>query len=134
MVLMRPYIGMTPDEMVCVFNAIYSDIWEKTKENIHWDHAKISRQLEEGKDVDISRLLLEMFESVMTAARDGVVTVICQNNEKICADLFAASLQAKPETQEQENENKKKAVNKRKEWEEKKQKLLGEEGSINFPD
>jgi hypothetical protein len=91
---MRSYMGLSPEEMIYVFNAIYLEVWEKTKNNIHWDQAKITQQIKEGKNVDLGRLLLEMFEVVMTAARDSFITVMYHNNEKIWSEMTTASAQA----------------------------------------
>lgn len=90
---METHIGLTPEEMISVFNRMYLDVWEKTKGNINWELAKISEQIKEGKDVDVSRLLLEVLEVVITATRDGFVVAMYENNEKIYNDLRAAAQQ-----------------------------------------
>ncbi len=62
-------LGLTPEEMITIFNRMYLDVWEKTKGNINWELAKISDQVKQGKDVDMSRLLMEVLEVVITATR-----------------------------------------------------------------
>jgi hypothetical protein len=88
---METHMGLTPEEMITVFNRMYLDVWEKTKGNINWDLANITKQIKEGKDVDISRLLLEVFEVVITATRDGLVVAMYENNERIFNDLRMAT-------------------------------------------
>jgi hypothetical protein len=107
---METHIGLTPEEMITVFNRMYLDVWEKTKDNIHWDLAKISRQLEDGKTVDISRLLLEIFEVVITATRDGFVSAIYENNEKIFTDMMVIAAQQQKTTEKQLKKLRKKAA------------------------
>ncbi|MCE1245107.1 MAG: hypothetical protein LWY06_00515 [Firmicutes bacterium] len=89
---METHIGLTPEEMISVFNRMYLDVWEKTKNNINWELAKITTQAKEEKDVDISRLLLEVLEVVITATRDGFVVAMYENNEKIYNDLRMAAI------------------------------------------
>ncbi len=90
---MDTHLGLTPEEMITLFNRMYLEVWEKTKGNINWELAKISQQAKEGKEVDISRLLLEVLEVVITATRDGMVVAMYENNEKIFSDLSAAAAQ-----------------------------------------
>lgn len=90
---MDTHLGLTPEEMITLFNRMYLEVWEKTKGNINWELAKISQQAKEGKEVDISRLLLEVLEVVITATRDGMVVAMYENNEKIFADLSTAAAQ-----------------------------------------
>lgn len=91
---METRLGLTPEEMITVFNRMYLDVWEKTKGNINWELAKISEQIKQDKEVDISRLLLEVLEVVITATRDGFVVAMYENNEKIFSDLAAYMQQA----------------------------------------
>lgn len=91
---MDTHLGLTPEEMITLFNRMYLEVWEKTKGNINWELAKISQQAKEGKEVDISRLLLEVLEVVITATRDGMVVAMFENNEKIFSDLSAAAMSA----------------------------------------
>lgn len=88
---METRLGLTPEEMISVFNRMYLDVWEKTKGNINWHLANISNQIKDGKEVDISRLLLEVLEVVITATRDGFVLAMYENNEKIFNDLTMAA-------------------------------------------
>ena len=90
---MDTHLGLTPEEMITLFNRMYLEVWEKTKGNINWELAKISQQAKEGKEVDISRLLLEVLEVVITATRDGMVVAMYENNEKIFSDLSTAAAQ-----------------------------------------
>jgi len=88
---METHLGLTPEEMITLFNRMYLEVWEKSKGNINWELANISKQLEEGKEVDVSRLLLEVLELVITATRDGFVVAMYENNEKLFNDLTQAA-------------------------------------------
>ena len=90
---MDTHLGLTPEEMITLFNRMYLEVWEKTKGNINWELAKVSQQIKEDKEVDVSRLLLEVLEVVITATRDGFVVAMYENNEKIFSDLRAAAAQ-----------------------------------------
>lgn len=90
---METHLGLTPEEMISVFNRMYLDVWERTKGNINWDLANITEQINQGKNVDISRLLLEVLEVVITATRDGFVVAMYENNERIFNDLRSATQQ-----------------------------------------
>ena len=102
---METHLGLTPEEMISVFNRMYLDVWEKTRNNINWELAKITKQINEGKEVDISRLLLEVFEVVITATRDGFVVAMYENNEKIFNDLRMAAQQQAQAMQDMEDED-----------------------------
>ena len=65
------HIGLTPEEMMTIFNRMYLEVWNYSKEKINWE------------EEDITRLLLEVFEVVITAVRDGVMLTMFENNEKI---------------------------------------------------
>jgi hypothetical protein len=101
---METHLGLTPEEMISVFNRMYLDVWEKTRGNINWELAKISKQIKEGKDVDISHLLLQTLETVITATRDGFVVTLYENNEKIYNDLLQAAQAQQEEILEEEAE------------------------------
>lgn len=88
---METHLGLTPEEMITLFNRMYLEVWEKTKGNINWELANISEQIKQGKEVDVSRLLLEVLEVVITATRDGFVVTMYENNEKIFNDLRQAA-------------------------------------------
>ncbi|MBI3927711.1 MAG: hypothetical protein HY319_19380 [Armatimonadetes bacterium] len=90
---MQTRLGLTPEEMITIFNRMYLEVWAKTRERVTWEAANISRQLAEGKDVDIAALLIELMEVVITAARDGTILTLYENNEKIYEDLKAAGIQ-----------------------------------------
>lgn len=94
---MESRLGLTPEEMITIFNRMYLEVWGKTRERINWESANISKQLAEGKEVDISGLLVELMEVVITAARDGTILTLYENNEKIYEDLRAAGV-ALPES------------------------------------
>lgn len=90
---MESRLGLTPEEMITIFNRMYLEVWAKTRERINWESANISKQLAEGKEVDISGLLVELMEVVITAARDGTILTLYENNEKIYEDLKAAGVE-----------------------------------------
>lgn len=96
-------LGLTPEEMITIFNRMYLDVWEKTKGNINWELAKVSEQIKQGKDVDVSRLLLEVLEVVITATRDGFVVAMYENNEKLFNDLTRAAQRGMVGRDEQED-------------------------------
>ncbi|MFP4498429.1 MAG: hypothetical protein ACLFQV_09495 [Vulcanimicrobiota bacterium] len=102
---MESHLGLTPEEMISIFNRMYLDVWEKTKGNISWDLAKVSRQIKEGREVDVSQLLLEVLEVVITATRDGFVLAMYENNEKIFNELKAAAQQELLEEMEFEDKD-----------------------------
>jgi len=89
----QTHLGLTPEEMISVFNDMYLDVWNKTREKVHWEAANISKQLAEGHDVDISELLLRLLEVVITAARDGAILTMYYNNEKVYEDLRSAGIE-----------------------------------------
>lgn len=72
---METNIGLTPEEMVSMFNRMYLDVWEKTKDKINWDNP-ISPQCVMG-----------VLEIVITAARDGAILTMHENNQKVYQDL-----------------------------------------------
>ena len=80
-------LGLSPEEMIQIFNHTYLAVWEQTREQIEWSAAKISENLAAGQAVDISPLLIELMEVVVTAARDGAIVTIQENNQKIVEDL-----------------------------------------------
>lgn len=80
-------LGLSPKEMINIFNQMYLDVWEKTRDKINWESAQVSKRLAEGQEVDISELLLRVLEVVVTAARDGAILTIHYNNEKVIEDL-----------------------------------------------
>lgn len=75
---METNLGLTPEEMISIFNRMYLDVWEKTKDRINW------------QETDLSKLLLDVLEVVITAARDGTILTLYENNEKIYHDLKVA--------------------------------------------
>ena len=77
------HIGLTPEEMMTIFNRMYLEVWNYSKEKINWE------------EEDITRLLLEVFEVVITAVRDGVMLTMFENNEKIYYDLMQAGIKVK---------------------------------------
>jgi len=101
---METHLGLTPEEMISLFNRMYLEVWEKTKGNINWDLAKISEKIKKDEEVDISRLLLEVLEVVITATRDGLVVAMYENNEKIFNDIRMASMRAGEQEETEEVE------------------------------
>jgi len=77
---METHLGLTPEEMISIFNRMYLDVWEKTRDRINW------------KETDIPKLLLEVLEVVITAARDGAILTIYENNEKLYYALKQAGV------------------------------------------
>lgn len=90
---MESRIGLSPEELITIFNRMYLEVWAKTREKVDWESAKISKQIAEGKDVDIASLLVELMEVVITAARDGTILAIYENNEKVVEDLRQAGIE-----------------------------------------
>ncbi|MGE0490240.1 MAG: hypothetical protein AB7S38_13615 [Vulcanimicrobiota bacterium] len=90
---MESRIGLSPEELITIFNRMYLEVWAKTREKVDWESAKISKQLAEGKEVDIASLLVELMEVVITAARDGTILAIYENNEKVVEDLRQAGIE-----------------------------------------
>lgn len=74
---METNLGLTPEEMISMFNRMYLDVWEKTKERINWEET----------DEKTHKLLMDVLEVVITAARDGVILTMYENNEKIYHDI-----------------------------------------------
>lgn len=89
---MQTHLGLSPDEMINIFNQMYLDVWEKTRDKVNWEAASISKRFGEGQDVDISELLLRLLEVVVTAARDAAILTIHYNNEKVAEDLRLAGV------------------------------------------
>jgi len=77
------HIGLTPEEMMTIFNRMYLEVWNYSKEKINWE------------EEDITKLLLEVFEVVITAVRDGTMLTMFENNEKIYYDLMQAGIEIK---------------------------------------
>lgn len=90
---MEAKLGLPPNEMISIFNGMYLDVWEKTRDKVNWESAAISRQMAEGKDVDVSELLLRVLEVVVTAARDAAILTMHYNNEQIYQDLRNAGIE-----------------------------------------
>ena len=89
---METRIGLTPEEMISIFNRMYLDVWDRTRERINWEVGRISEQMAEGKEVDLGQWIVEVLEVVVTAARDGVILTLYENNERICEDLRQAGI------------------------------------------
>ena len=84
---METRIGLTPEEMISIFNRMYLDVWNRTRERINWEMARISEQLSQGQEVDLGQWVVEVLEVVVTAARDGTILTLYENNERIAEDL-----------------------------------------------
>jgi hypothetical protein len=89
---METRIGLTPEEMISIFNRMYLDVWDRTRERVNWECGRISEQISAGKEVDIGNWIVEVLEVVVTAARDGVILTLYENNEKIAEDLRQAGV------------------------------------------
>jgi hypothetical protein len=72
---METNLGLTPEEMISMFNRMYLDVWEKTREKINWE------------EPITQKCLMEVLEVVITAARDGAILTMYENNEKVYRDL-----------------------------------------------
>lgn len=79
---METHLGLTPEEMISMFNRMYLDVWEKTKEKINWDET----------DEKTHKLLMDVLEIVVTATRDGVILTMYENNERIYENLRQAGI------------------------------------------
>lgn len=90
------YIGLSPEEMVDIFDRMYLEVWEKTRDNVNWEAAGISKRLQEGQEVEISEFLLRLLEVVVTAARDGAILAIYHNNVRVAEDLRKIGIQVPP--------------------------------------
>lgn len=86
-------LGLSSEEMIQIFNHTYLSVWEQTREQVNWSMGKISEGLAAGEKVDIAPLLLELMEVVVTAARDGVIVTVQENNQKLMEDLKAAGIE-----------------------------------------
>ncbi|MBI2266793.1 MAG: hypothetical protein HYU64_16795 [Armatimonadetes bacterium] len=73
-------LGLTPEEMITMFNRMYLDVWEKTRDKINW------------RETDVPKLLLEVLEVVVTAVRDGAMLAMFENNERIYSELKEAGV------------------------------------------
>jgi len=82
---LQVHIGLTPEEMMTIFNRMYMEVWNYTKGNINWE------------EKDLTKLLLQVFEVVITAARDGVMLTLFENNEKLYYDLQKVGINFPPE-------------------------------------
>lgn len=102
---METHIGLTPEEMISIFNRMYLEVWEKTKGNINWGLANISEQMKKGQEVDVSSLMLQALEVVITATRDGFIVAMYENNEKIFNDLRQMAQQSSEMSDEQMSED-----------------------------
>jgi hypothetical protein len=97
---METRIGLTPEEMISIFNRMYLDVWDRTRERVNWECGRISEQISAGKEVDIGNWIVEVLEVVVTAARDGVILTLYENNEKIVEDLRQAGIHLPEEAPE----------------------------------
>jgi len=77
---LETHLGLTPEEMISIFNRMYLDVWEKTRDRINW------------QEPEQSRLMLQVLEVVITAARDGAILTMYENNERIYTQLAQAGI------------------------------------------
>lgn len=104
---METKIGLSPEEMITVFNRMYLDVWERTKERVNWECGKISEQLSKGKNVDIGQWIVEVLEVVVTASRDSAILTMYENNERIYEELKLAGVKLPlPHTDEEPEHSK----------------------------
>ncbi|HXE72241.1 MAG TPA: hypothetical protein VNO81_06235 [Candidatus Nitrosotenuis sp.] len=89
---METRLGLTPEEMISIFNRMYLDVWNRMRDHIQWEASNISRQLAEGQEVDIRPLLLQVLEVVVTAVRDGTILALYENNDRIYEELRKAGV------------------------------------------
>lgn len=82
---MENHLGLAPEEMISIFNRMYLDVWEKTRDRINW------------QEEDFPKLLLQVLEVVVTAARDGAILTMYENNERTYEQLKSAGIRL-PET------------------------------------
>lgn len=72
---MESHLGLNPEEMISIFNAMYLDIWERNKEQINWN------------EEDKAKFFINILEVVVGAARDGAIFTMYENNERIYEQL-----------------------------------------------
>ncbi len=84
---MENRLGLSAQEMIAIFNRMYLETWAATRDRVNWEAANISKQIQEGKEVDISGLLVQLIEVVIESARDGMILTLCENNEEMYEQL-----------------------------------------------
>ncbi|MDO5297210.1 MAG: hypothetical protein Q4F00_11410 [bacterium] len=89
---MSVQIGLSPEEMLTVYNRMFLDVWSRYKERIDWQEANISARLQQGQTVDLSAWLTNVLEVAITASRDSAVLTMAENNERIAASLEQAGI------------------------------------------
>lgn len=77
---LETHIGLSPEEMITIFNRMYLDVWEKMRGKIDW------------KKKEPPELILEVMEVVVTAMRDGAMLALYENNERLYQDLVEAGV------------------------------------------
>lgn len=77
---MEAKIGLNPEEMISTFNRMYLDIWERNRDKINWEQK------------DTPRMVLDILEVVIAAARDGAIFTMYENNERIYSQLKEAGI------------------------------------------
>ena len=80
-------IGLDPHEMIEIYNRAYAEVWEDSREKVDWDTADLRIAVNEGKEVDVSKFVLQLLEAVMTSARDAVILTLWENNRRIAQEL-----------------------------------------------
>lgn len=89
---METPIGLTPEEMIRHYNEMYLEVWNRTRQRIDWEIPRITEQLRRGQEIDLGGWLVGVLEVVITAARDGTVLAIAENNERLYRDLQRAGV------------------------------------------
>lgn len=95
---MENRLGLSAQEMIAIFNRMYLETWAATRERVEWEAANITKQMQEGKEVDISGLLVQLIEVVIEAARDGMVLTLCENNEEMFEQLRQSGMSLRSRT------------------------------------
>jgi CII-binding regulator of phage lambda lysogenization HflD len=80
MEILQTHLGLSPEEMITIFNKMYLDVWEKLKPKINWKKSNSPEQI------------LQILEIVVTAIRDGTMLALYENNERIYQELVEAGL------------------------------------------
>lgn len=80
-------LGLSPEEMITIFNRMYLDVWEKNKNHIPWN------------EKEPTALLIPLLEVIVTAVRDATMLTLYENNERIVESLEKAGIFKKKKTE-----------------------------------
>ena len=84
----EPKLGLTPEEMITAFNRMYRDSWERSRDQVDWHTASLSKQIKDGEEVDLSNWLLGALEIAVSACRDAMAFTLIENNQRISQQLM----------------------------------------------